>query len=283
MFGCQGHGAANVTLGIPRLREIVMTASQKPKTPSMNVGVVSGVSLEDVEKFCKGASRLTMSQVVEKVTVTEAFVVNGEARRTRFTIDIAFFPRDEYEAEYDVEPFEILATFASKFPLILKKEMQLEMKKLDANLKSQIADLGKGKTVKKRSDEDDDEDGKSENELVSKGKDDDESDAGDGDAEDAKRAKQKRQQISYESDDEDEESDSAFDSDEVEDELTSNIGGEEQEVGSLGRSGSLQKRVKKVARLFKSNMHQATSFQFTETACTFQVEVRQFLATLTTG
>ncbi|KAH7908069.1 hypothetical protein BJ138DRAFT_406433 [Hygrophoropsis aurantiaca] len=36
-FHFSGHGAANVALGIPRLPEIVMTASQKPKTPSMTI------------------------------------------------------------------------------------------------------------------------------------------------------------------------------------------------------------------------------------------------------
>lgn len=32
-FHLAGHGAANVTLGIPRLREIIMSASKVPKTP----------------------------------------------------------------------------------------------------------------------------------------------------------------------------------------------------------------------------------------------------------
>jgi len=34
-FHLAGHGGANVTLGIPRLREILMTATDKLKTPSM--------------------------------------------------------------------------------------------------------------------------------------------------------------------------------------------------------------------------------------------------------
>ncbi|OBZ76821.1 DNA-directed RNA polymerase I subunit rpa1 [Grifola frondosa] len=58
-FHFAGHGAANVTLGIPRLREIVMTASTKPKTPSM----------------------------------TMKLVVNGEARSKEFIVNLAFYPR----------------------------------------------------------------------------------------------------------------------------------------------------------------------------------------------
>ena len=123
-----GHGAANVTLGIPRLREIVMTASQKPKTPSMTMKVRKGVSADDIALFCKRASRLTLSQIVDLVTVKERLVVEGDARRTRFAVNLAFFPRDEYAAEYDVEPAEILAAFATRFPLTLTQELQAELK-----------------------------------------------------------------------------------------------------------------------------------------------------------
>ena len=35
-FHLAGHGGANVTLGIPRLREVIMTASKKLKTPTMS-------------------------------------------------------------------------------------------------------------------------------------------------------------------------------------------------------------------------------------------------------
>jgi len=34
-FHLAGHGGVNLTLGIPRLREILMTGSEKIKTPVM--------------------------------------------------------------------------------------------------------------------------------------------------------------------------------------------------------------------------------------------------------
>lgn len=36
-FHLAGHGEKNVTLGIPRLREILMTATKKQKTPTMSL------------------------------------------------------------------------------------------------------------------------------------------------------------------------------------------------------------------------------------------------------
>jgi DNA-directed RNA polymerase I subunit RPA1 len=140
-----GHGAANVTLGIPRLREIVMTASQKPKTPSMAMLVRPNADPSQVAKFCKRASRLTLSQIVDRVSVKERLAVASDARVTSYEVDIVFFPREEYQSEYDVSPKEIRAAFQRGFIHTLKKEVITELKKLDADLKQQIAELGRGK------------------------------------------------------------------------------------------------------------------------------------------
>ncbi|KAA0150913.1 hypothetical protein FNF28_07204 [Cafeteria roenbergensis] len=44
-FHLAGHGGVNVTLGIPRLREIVMTASTNIKTPAMTLPILGAASL----------------------------------------------------------------------------------------------------------------------------------------------------------------------------------------------------------------------------------------------
>ncbi|KAI0317937.1 beta and beta-prime subunits of DNA dependent RNA-polymerase [Amylostereum chailletii] len=201
-FHFAGHGAANVTLGIPRLREIIMTASTKPKTPSMTMTVVKNLSIPEVDTFARRASRLTLSQVVDTVSVTERLSVKDQLRTKLFTIDIKFFPEDEYVAEHDVDPTDILASFGTRFSLHLKKEIQTEMKKLDADLKSQIADLGKGKaSTERRGEAADDGD---ERDPTGDNRDDDEaSEVGDGDATTEKRKKQSKEQATYESDEED--------------------------------------------------------------------------------
>jgi hypothetical protein len=256
-----------------------MTASQKPKTPSMNLAIKTDLTTGVVDSFCKRASRLNLSQVIDNITVTEAFVVDGEERRTRFTVHIAFFPKDEYKAEYDVDPSEILEVFAAKFPLTLKKEMQLEMKKLDADLKSQIADLGKGKASKTRGGRGGEEDEDGEAGSVS-------GERGDDEEEDWKRVKEK-QQTSYDFDDESEGEDWDFESngagESAIDEDSEGDGAEDPDVVTTShRSGKL-KKAKLVERLFIQNMYQATSFAFTETTCTFQIEVRSLQLLITVG
>ncbi|KAJ6598841.1 hypothetical protein DFH09DRAFT_1388152 [Mycena vulgaris] len=272
-FHFAGHGAANVTLGIPRLREIVMTASQKPKTPSMTMAVRPGIPSEDIDIFCKRASRVTLAQVVESVTVRERLTVEGEARRTQFTIDLAFFPKKEYISEYDIDPTEILACFATKFPLTLKKEIQAEMKKLDADLKSQIRELGQGKKTKagERAEAEDDN---ADEPQPSKKKndDDDESEAGDGDADDEKRARQKKQQATYDDDEEDEDDgEEALDDADIEAAYASDTPDvPKKKLQSL----SMAKRVSTVSDNFTKNLQHATSFSFDESKCTFQLQFR---------
>ncbi|KAG6813000.1 hypothetical protein H0H92_014931 [Tricholoma furcatifolium] len=277
-FHFAGHGAANVTLGIPRLREIVMTASQKPKTPSMTMKVRPGTAPEMIDRFCKGASRVMLSQIVDNVIVKERMKVEGDARRTQFTVDLKFFPKEEYVAEYAAQPEDIVMAFKGHFPLTLKKEIQNEMKKLDADLRSQIADLGKGKKVKdgKGHDEDevDDEDG-----TTSKRRADDEaSEVGDGDADAEKRERQRKEQTSYESDESEDEETGEYDNEALEAEFASQAGSDEEEESASNKkkkkAQSLESLVQEVKTNFMKNLNPATEFSFTESGCTFQLEFR---------
>ncbi|PBK69851.1 beta and beta-prime subunits of DNA dependent RNA-polymerase [Armillaria solidipes] len=270
-FHFAGHGAANVTLGIPRLREIVMTASQKPKTPSMTMKVRPGIPQEDIDTFCKRASKLTLSQVVEKVTVTEQLKAQGAARRLEYLFDIAFFPEAEYIAEHEVDPSEILACFATKFPLTLKREIVNEMKRLDSDVKTQMAELGRGKKTREEGAADGDGGDDDPGESKKKRGDDEGSEVGDGDADDAKRARQRKQQATYDEDDEEPEEEEKDMEAELEAEFASDSESDSEDIAKA-RSKGLQENAKRVADLFMGHLHQCTSFDFSESRCTFTLE-----------
>jgi len=251
-----------------------MTASQKPKTPSMTMRVKRDVPLQDISLFCKRASRVSLSQVVDSVEVRESLRVEGDARRTQFAVDINFYPKSEYQEEHDLEPTEILAAFGVKFPLTLKKEIVAEMKKLDADLKSQITELGKGKKVRGK-DGDADEDDEGEGEKGNK-RGDDGSEVGDGDADDEKHARQKHEQATYESDDEDDDENiGAYDDAAIEAEYASGKEGEAEGITppKPAKSTSFKSLVRRASDLFQRNMHQCISFSFDESKCTFTLEV----------
>ena len=51
-FHLAGHGGANVTLGIPRLREILMTSEKNIKTPIMTIPLLSK-NQNDAQKIAR--------------------------------------------------------------------------------------------------------------------------------------------------------------------------------------------------------------------------------------
>jgi len=250
-----------------------MTASEKPKTPFMTMKTRQGISQEDIDIFCKHASRITLSQVVENVVVREIFKVKGKARRTIFNIDINFFPPEEYTTEYDVKPMEILNAFSSRFPLMLKKEIANEMKRLDADLKSQIAELGKGKKSKEKESASDDAD--DDGEAPRKKKDDDEeSEVGDGDADDDKRERQKKQKVSYESDEEQDEGEGELDGAEIEAAYAEDdMNVDEGEKAKKRKNSTLEEEADRVADLFIQHLLHASSFVFAPSQCNFELKV----------
>lgn len=230
----QGHGAANVTLGIPRLREIVMTAASKPKTPMMNMPIRKGIPIEDVKQFCQQGSRLTLSHLVESITVTEKVRVQHDHRNKVFSVQMKIFPRDEYMAHHFITSSQILAAIGSKFAPKLKREINNEFKRLDSDLKIQATGIGKGKAVRSApggGEGDDEPESAPRNEEEG-------SEIGDGDATTEKRAKQKEQQTTYEDDEEEnaDEEDAAIeagtDSDSSMDEDESVSQPEEDDIGA---------------------------------------------------
>jgi len=221
-----------------------------------------------------------LSHVVDKVIVKETLTVNGDARRKDFTIELMFYPKAQYQAEYDVNPPEILTAFGSKFPLHLKKELQTELKRLDADLKAQIKELGKGKAVRERpafrSGDIGDEDGEGEASQARKKDDDEASEVGDGDATAAKRQRQAKEQATYEDDEDEEIGIGEFDDAEIEAAYASPTGDEsgmeDDDKDTIKSGQELVAEIAKVEELFMENLPNATSFAFNDSCCTIGLQ-----------
>jgi DNA-directed RNA polymerase I subunit RPA1 len=98
-FHFAGFGAKNVTLGIPRLREIIMTASSNLKTPLMKLPAAKGVTSEDADKFCRGISRLCLAGIMKSVSVTERLSKKSNStgdRKKVFSINLSFWNVEDY-------------------------------------------------------------------------------------------------------------------------------------------------------------------------------------------
>jgi len=201
-FHLAGHSAKNVTLGIPRLREIVMTASKSISTPSMTLHLIPELPESAREKFAKGITKLTMAEVIEDVEVSESIGSGiGFATAKIYVVRLNLFPSKEYCDIYSITIHDVLRTIEARFIPLLAKSIKKELtKKGDAKLLKISAsqpEVGKSSGVVK------DVPGRAEADR--EGGDSDEDDDGDDDATNNKQKQNRAEAISYAAPDEGEE------------------------------------------------------------------------------
>ncbi|KAJ9054083.1 hypothetical protein DSO57_1018209 [Entomophthora muscae] len=202
-FHFAGFGAKNVTLGIPRLREIVMTASTKIKTPSMTLSIKPEISDVSRDNFCRRATKLCLSEVTNEIEVTESIAkATGGSVSKEYRVLLKFYPEAEYGPEFSITP-RLVENAIPSFIKRLEHLISLELRRqgVKVSTKDSVEDepakpiddiLGeKIQAIDDLADESDDDD----------------SDDGDNDASDAKRAARRTQMTSYDAPDEDDDSD----------------------------------------------------------------------------
>ena len=128
-FHLAGHATKNVTLGIPRLREIVMTASANISTPTMTLHLIDDISEEAGEKFAKGITKLTLAEVLSEASVSERIGEGvGYAQAKIFDIQLDLFPRSEYMDCYAIRENDVLHAIEYRFIPTLVKVVRKELK-----------------------------------------------------------------------------------------------------------------------------------------------------------
>ncbi|XP_046400249.1 DNA-directed RNA polymerase I subunit RPA1 isoform X2 [Ischnura elegans] len=115
-FHFAGRGEMNVTLGIPRLREILMVASKRIKTPSMEIPFSDDLpSLKkQSEVIRRKFARVTMADVLESVHVKEFYEVNPP-RANCYDLRLCFLPRSEYRKQFSVKPSIVLRAMEKRY------------------------------------------------------------------------------------------------------------------------------------------------------------------------
>lgn len=68
-FHLAGHGGVNLTLGIPRLRELLMTSSDKIKTPVMQLYFKDPVTKAEAHNFSKQLDKVKLRALIKNVAV----------------------------------------------------------------------------------------------------------------------------------------------------------------------------------------------------------------------
>lgn len=196
-FHLAGHSAKNVTLGIPRLREILMTASKVLKTPTMALHFIEEIPLADREKFARGISRRSLAEVVDEISVKERLVSDTRT----YEVKLALYPALEYTEAYTITVEDVARTLETKFIPILDRLMKAELRKrgLAKSLKKVSGDDPEvGVSVRRVREE------VAEPEAEREGGDSDVDDDGDDDATTAKKRSQLDEGVTYDDPDDSE-------------------------------------------------------------------------------
>jgi DNA-directed RNA polymerase I subunit RPA1 len=128
-FHLAGHSAKNVTLGIPRLREIIMTASPNIMTPTMTLKPIEELTVADGKRFAKSISRLSLAQVIDQLKVTERAAGEKHGNEKLYDIFMQLYDPEEYEEEYAIKRGDVQRCLEKKFLPMLDKKIGEEFKK----------------------------------------------------------------------------------------------------------------------------------------------------------
>ncbi|KJZ78884.1 hypothetical protein HIM_01657 [Hirsutella minnesotensis 3608] len=194
-FHLAGHSAKNVTLGIPRLREVLMTASKEISTPSMTLYPIEELSSENAEVFAKSISVLRLEYILDEVEVEER-VGRGEMHEMAkiYRIGFKFFPSEEYSKLYAISVSDVMDTVEKKLLRTLLSLMKKEIKRRQTQATTATPAIGvKAGVVEMATTQAEDV----------QGGDDDDDDAGDDDATAAKQRANRTEAVSYGPNDED--------------------------------------------------------------------------------
>nr|XP_014089551.1 DNA-directed RNA polymerase I subunit RPA1 [Bactrocera oleae] len=137
-FHFAGRGEMNVTLGIPRLREILMLASANIKTPSMDIPIKPS-EVKRANKLRIKLNRVTLADILQFVNVKTKLVLKPE-RAYQYKLRFQFLPHEAYQNDLCVRPKKVLKYMGEVFFKLLFRSVIKSSKS-----KSSIIDINEEK------------------------------------------------------------------------------------------------------------------------------------------
>uniref|UniRef100_A0AAQ4QXE3 DNA-directed RNA polymerase subunit n=1 Tax=Gasterosteus aculeatus aculeatus TaxID=481459 RepID=A0AAQ4QXE3_GASAC len=196
-FHFAGRGEMNVTLGIPRLREILMVASSNIKTPMMSVPVLNTKkALKRAKTLRKRLTRVCLAEVLQRVDVIETLRINNHQKQRSFQVTFHFLPPERYCDDKLLSPKQILHYMETR--CVFFRQLLDSIKKRSAKLASIAVETRKATYRDKDHDGEgtdepaglDDAGDEVEREVV-----DDQANEGDADATDAKQKGKREEEV----------------------------------------------------------------------------------------
>lgn len=131
-FHLAGSGA-NVTLGIPRLREIIMTASKELKTPTMSVPLNPSLSDKEAIRMTRDFTRLTLMELIashEGVQVTTTIEKDGGGTWERsYYVTLKLHSAERIKVAFGLKLSDIAKAITKSFVPKLGELMKRELRR----------------------------------------------------------------------------------------------------------------------------------------------------------
>lgn len=132
-FHMAGRGEANVTLGIPRLREILMTASQNMKTPIMTLPLNVGLMESSAKTLAARLRKIRLAECMKGLYVEEYPITRLEGHSEDFgqvyRVGMEFHPMEDYPEEFKLQWSHLEDTFVAVFCPMVAAEIKKELKR----------------------------------------------------------------------------------------------------------------------------------------------------------
>ena len=135
-FHLAGHGGANVTLGIPRLREILMTSEKNIKTPVMTIPILSKMK-EDAQKLARKFENYKLIDVLKEIKTKQGIVfslqkneksfLNNEKYRN-YEVQMIMEHHKNVEEYFGLNKKDIIIILKEQFIPLLAKQISRYMK-----------------------------------------------------------------------------------------------------------------------------------------------------------
>lgn len=199
---------------------------------------------------------------------------NQTTRRKHYQVTLHLYPLDEYSTEYQVKRNAVHNVLGTRLSYVLQKELGAELKRLEIDMKTQRAEIGKGRAPRDLQDFNEGEEGE-EGDAAPR---DDRSEVGDGDAEDEKHERQTKEQTSYsddesDEDEEDDENSNLIDDEAEEDSDEEDEGGGKKSKKKKKKDDDDDEKLRNPRDVFLSVLPAAVDFNFKNAQCNFILEV----------
>lgn len=155
-FHFAGRGEMNVTLGIPRLREILMVGSENIKTPTMTIPIRPH-KLDEFQKIKKLFTNVPLNKLIESIKISQKIEEGDDKKKTYQFIDIHIELVKEvlYKDKFNIIRSDIVRFIEEKFiKLFLSKFLhKIRNRNIELIVVDAVEDAVKSKAVSGDSDD----------------------------------------------------------------------------------------------------------------------------------